>query len=284
MGSPPASSALRTGSRLGRLRGRRAAEVRLDDLGIAANLVRRPGRDHLAELEHDDAVADRHHQPHVVIDQERCRARVRDASQPLPEILALAGIEPGRGLVEAEQAGSHRDCPRHADELPLTLRQLSRHRVRDADEVEQPECLLGRLSGRDSSPDDLCGEGQERGPLRSHSQVLAHREVVEQLRALPRPREAAPGAGVRRQSGEIPSVELDHARVANEAGDRVDEGRLAGAVGTDQADELSLLDGEIDAFDCVHAAETDREAVRREDDRHVEAASARLRCRACAVR
>ena len=85
------------------------------------------------------------HEPHVVVDQQRRGARVRDLPEPLAEVLALARVEAGRGLVEAEEPRLHRDRPRHADELPLTLRQLGRHRVRDAAEVEQLERLVGRL-------------------------------------------------------------------------------------------------------------------------------------------
>ncbi len=149
-----------------------------------------------------------------MVDQQRRRARVRDLSEPLTEVLALARVETGRGLVEAEEPRPHRDRARHADELPLALRELGGHRVRDAGEIEELERLVGRLAGRDPSPDDLRRQREERGPLRSDFEILAHREIVEQLGALPRPGETAAGAGVRRQPCEIPSVELDRTRVA----------------------------------------------------------------------
>ena len=81
----------------------RLAQVRLDDARIAAHLVRRACRDDLAELEHDDAVADAHDEAHVVVDQERRRPGVRDPPEPLTEVLALARVEPGRRLVEAQE-------------------------------------------------------------------------------------------------------------------------------------------------------------------------------------
>ena len=95
---------------------------------------------------------------------------------------------------------------------------------------------------------------------------------------------------MRRHPREIAPVELDAARVAHEARDRVDEGRLAGAVRPDQPDELALLDGDVDLVDGAHAAETHREAGRGEDGRHAvsagsDAASSAFRfARACAVR
>ena len=51
----------------------------------------------------------------------------------------------------------------------------------------------------------------------------------------------------------------------NEAGDRVDEGRLARAVRPDQADELPLPHLEIDVDHGVHTAEADRDAGRVQD-------------------
>jgi hypothetical protein len=57
-----------------------------------------------------------------------------------------------------------------------------------------------------------------------------HGEVVEQLGALPGSGEPAPRPRVRRQPGQVVPVELDATLRADEPGDRVDEGRLAGTV------------------------------------------------------
>ena len=116
--------------------------------------------------------------------------------------------------------------------------------------------------------DQLGGEREERRALGGHGEVLAHGEVVEQLGALPGAREPAPRPRVRRQPREIAPVELDAARVADEAGDRVDERRLAGAVRPDQADELALLDVDVDVVDGAHAAEADGQAGGGQDGAH----------------
>ncbi len=144
--------------------------------------------------------------------------------------------------------------------------------------------LVGRLAGRDPSPDDLRRQGKERGSLRSDGKILAHREIVEQLGALPRPGETQSGAFVRGHPRELAPVELDPTRRPDVTGDRVDEGRLARTVRPDQADELSLLGVDIDVLHCMHPAKANRKVGRREDGAHDEAASARLRCQACAVR
>ncbi len=96
---------------------------------------------------------------------------------------------------------------------------------------------------------------------------------------------------MRRQPSEVAPVQLRTPRVPDEARDRVDEGRLAGPVRPDQADELTLLDDDVDPVDGMHAAESHGQAGRREDGGHEPltgaAAGARssLRlARACAVR
>src|ERR1700693_5080739 len=65
-----------------------------------------------------------------------------------------------------------------------------------------------------------------------------------------------PAAGaVRGFVRDLVAVEPDAARRADETGDAVDEGRLAGAVGSDEADELALLHGEIDVVHGAHSSD-----------------------------
>ena len=80
-------------------------EVGGDHLGVGAHVARRADRDHLAELEHDDAIADPEHEPHVVIDQQDRRAAIHDLAQVSAEPDRLPGVEPGGRLVEAQQLG-----------------------------------------------------------------------------------------------------------------------------------------------------------------------------------
>jgi hypothetical protein len=67
---------------------------------------------------------------------------------------------------------------------------------------------------------------------------------------------------MRRQPRQVPAGELDAPARAHEAGDRVDERRLARAVGTDETDEPALLDVEVDVDDRAHPTEADRHAAR----------------------
>ena len=112
----------------------------------------------------------------------------------------------------------------------------------------------------------LVGAGAERDlpggcAVLGDGEVFFHEQVVEELAALPGAREAELRAGVGGQGADVATVEQDLAAAAHETGDGVDERRLAGPVGSDQADELALADLEADVAQRVHAAEVDRDPV-----------------------
>jgi hypothetical protein len=104
--------------------------------------------------------------------------------------------------------------------------------------------------------------------VRRDEQVLADAEIVEQLDRLPGACEPEACPRVRRQSGEVARVELDAAARPDEAGDRIDEGGLARAVGADQADQLPGTDLEVDVDDRVHSAEADGHSRGLQDRSH----------------
>ena len=73
---------------------------------------------------------------------------------------------------------------------------------------------------------------------------------------LERARHAEPGDRVRRQVRDRLPDERDRSGVGDvEAGNHVDQRRLARAVRSDQSDDLALAHGEIDAVERPHAAE-----------------------------
>ena len=63
----------------------RRPQVGLDDLRVALDLGRRALGDLLAIVEHHHAVADVHHQAHIVLDEEQRHAVVADAADQLAE-------------------------------------------------------------------------------------------------------------------------------------------------------------------------------------------------------
>ena len=246
----------------------RAAQVGLDHARIAADLVGRPRRDHLAELEHDDVVADAEHEAHVVVDEQDRRALVDDPAQLAPELLALGRVEAGAGLVEADDARRARERPRHADELALALGELVGQPVGHALEAHEVQRIVGRGLARRRPPEDLAQRAPHRRRLRGDREVLGHGQVVEELGRLPRARQAAARALVRRQPRQLAAVQLDAPAGAHEAGDRVDEGRLARAVGADQPDHGALGHLEPDVDERLHAAEAHRHALGLQRRRH----------------
>ena len=221
-----------------------AAEVCGDHALVLSDDLGRAVGDHAAELEHDHPVADAEHEPHVVVDQQRRLARVGEGAQRETEFLALARVESGGGLVEAQQPRPAGERAGDAHELALSLRELVGHRLGGPVETDQSERPVGLSAG--------------------DGDVLADLEVVEQVGVLPRPRQAAAGSLVRRQRTDVLPVERDAPRERDEARDRVDQRRLAGAVRSDQADQLALADLEVDVLERVDAAECDGQAADRE--------------------
>ncbi len=78
---------------------------------------------------------------------------------------------------------------------------------------------------------------------------------------LERPREPGPPAAVRRPARDLDPAELDPARGRQvEAGEQVHERRLPGPVRPDQADDLALLEREVDILERLDACERARDA------------------------
>src|SRR5207248_8026877 len=166
------------------------------------------------------------------------RADPPDQAGELPDLLVP---EPARGLVEQQQARARSEGAGELDPLHRPERQPGRRTAGDALEPELREQLLrGPLAAR--MPSDL--------------DVLEHRHAREELDVLERPRDAPADDPVGRRSQQALAGEGDLARIrAVQAGDQVEERRLAGAVRADQPGNLALLDREPDVVDGDDAAE-----------------------------
>src|SRR2546421_1135439 len=81
------------------------AEVRLDHLLVALHVVRRAFGDLLAVVEHRHAVAQAHHQLHVVLDEQDGAAVLADAVDELTQHDLLGGVHAGGRLVECDERG-----------------------------------------------------------------------------------------------------------------------------------------------------------------------------------
>src|SRR5689334_4945766 len=99
--------------------------------------------------------------------------------------------------------------------------------------------------------------------------VLGERQAAERPRQLEAARQAQARALVRGQAVDPGAVEPHAALlVAQGAADAVDQGRLARAVGSDQAEPLARLDLEVDLLQRDEAAEALAEALDMEERGH----------------
>ena len=108
-------------------------------------------------------------------------------AQPPPELKALVGVEPGRGLVEQNEPRLARQRPPDADELALPERDLRRVAIGDVLEAAHRDRPVD--AGAIRRPVRKEQVPQRRGDahvLTGDEQVLVDREVVEQLDRLER--------------------------------------------------------------------------------------------------
>ncbi|EGE57986.1 hypothetical protein RHECNPAF_3500035 [Rhizobium etli CNPAF512] len=102
---------------------------------------------------------------------------------------------------------------------------------------------------------DVLGEVFEIVEAGAHLKVFQHRHAREDAASLRRLRDAQARNLVCRHLGDIAALEDDRALASLwAAADRHHQRRLAGAVGADQADDLALVDLDIDAGQCTDIA------------------------------
>jgi len=101
-------------------------------------------------------------------------------------------------------------------------------------------------------------EARRADAVATHLDVVEDRHVVEQGDVLERPADPDLGNGVPRLVEDGPPLELNIAAVGRvETAQAVEQGRLAGAVGTDQAGDLARKDVEGYAIEGDDTAEPD---------------------------
>src|SRR5207253_7791972 len=106
-------------------------------------------------------------------------------------------------------------------------------------------------------PADDPGENAAAQPrMHPDEDVLERRHLLKESDVLERAADAALRDRMGRQTGDVLTVELDEAaRRLVDAGQHVEEGRLAGAVWPDQADGRPARDREVDVVDGQQATE-----------------------------
>src|SRR5581483_9605299 len=189
------------------------------------------------------------------------------------ELRGLLRVHPRRRLVEQEQLGRRRERARHLEPALVAVRQAVRVAVRAAGERAEGEQLASALlrltllaaqtgRARDAAHDPAFEPG-----VHADKDVLERGHLLEQADVLERAPDPALGDVVRRLAGDVRAVEDDATRGRLvDAGDHVEEGRLAGAVRTDQRDDRAARDREVDVVDRDEPAELLAERVGLQED------------------
>ena len=195
-----------------------------------------------------DAAARAHHQAHVVVDQQDRHALGRQAADHLAERRGLVGVEAGRRLVEQHEPRPRGEGAPEVDQALPAVGQLARAGLGLRGEAEPLDDLVdsgdgGRAAGRHR----VDHEGPPMAPPGCDLEVLADRQVGEELAGLERAGQAGVHPPVRRLVADVATGEGDAAPGrGDEAADGVDARGLAGAVRPDQPHDLAILDGEVD--------------------------------------
>ena len=239
-----------------------AAQVCRDHLRVLLHLGGRAFGDLLAVVEHQHAIAHRHHELHVVLDQQDRRAVAPDRVEQALERRGFGGVHAGRGLVEREELRIGGERAGDLEPALVAVGQVPREVVGalgDADVLQQLEGalfdrpLLATRAGVAQHRAEHAGAGAH---VAADHHVLERGEVAEQADVLERPGDAARGDVVRLQAAERLPGERERAAVGRvDAGQHVEERRLAGAVGADQSVDLARADLEADVGKRLDAAE-----------------------------
>src|SRR5262249_46475817 len=106
---------------------------------------------------------------------------------------------------------------------------------------------------------------------RAHLEILVHGQGREELPTFRNPRHPELVDAMRRHAVNGPALELDRAARFDEAEDRLDRARLAGAVGAEDGADLARGHLERDAADRGHGAVADLEILHAQQQAHVSA-------------
>ena len=231
--------------------------------------------DLLAVVERDDAIGDALHDVHVVLDEEdRQPALVAQAPDQLGDLVRLVGVHPRRRLVEQQQprprgqrAGDLEPAPVRVGEdvgglVPAVAHQaLAEERQHVLGErVDLALLAPGARHAQDRLPRHRLRRPYVAALTFSLTVMLRKSRRDWNVRAMPScvilcGRAARRCSG--RRSGCRPRGRVD-------AGDEVEDRRLAGAVGPDDADDLALAGRRGRALHGVQAAEGQARALQLE--------------------
>src|SRR6266446_206676 len=255
------------------------SEISFDDAAIVAHGLGRSVGDRASRAEHGDLIADIHHQADDVLDEDQRHALlIADAPQQRVELGDPVDAQSDGRLVEEHDLRLADQRARNLDHALLAERQIGCGPVRKlghADELERAPCDFrgfGLLRPVAPEVEPSAQEIAAGAAVKSGHQVLEHRHAAKELRGLEGTAQSEAGDLARLTVQQRPAREHDLALLrAVNAADDVEERRLAGAVGADQAADLAAICREVDAVERFHAAEAEGKVAHAQERRgHLE--------------
>ncbi len=191
------------------------------------------------------------------------------------ELVDLVVVEAAGRLVEQQQLGLGGERARQLDALLRAERQAGDGQVRDRAELAASRSgpppsrsvrrSCRRTQGRRSASDSGSLREAEWAPTRMLSRTDSLLKAATFWKVRPMPMPAIRCGGL---AEDVAAVELDGAGARRvEAAEAVEQRRLAGAVRTDQPEDLALADLEADAVERHDAAEANRDVTDGDDGR-----------------
>jgi hypothetical protein len=221
-----------------------SSKIGLDDTLVALDPRGRPLGDLLAIVEHENLVAQPHHDLHVVFDDQDGLALVAQAPEHVQQLVEQRAVDPGGRFIEQDQLRIGHQHANELEQLLLAVREVAGVFLAQPLELDEGQQLLRPLPRR---VDRRVGHGQ---------QVLERRQLREYADHLEGAADAAPGDAVRLEPVDPLAVEQDRTAVQPlQAGNAVEQRGLARAVGPDQAADLAGRNRQRAVVDRRDAAE-----------------------------
>ena len=222
-----------------------SAQVQIYHSGVVEELLACAGVGIGALVEHVGAVGDLKAPPCVLLDHDDRDPGVGNQTDTLEHEVLIRRRETGGRFVEEENTWVHHQGPTDRHHLALAARQIAGPLVRAISEQREDvddrrQALVPCLRVEVQAHPEIVFDGQRGkhiGPLRNVANTEADKCVGRQI-------------------GDIPTAECHKAVPdGHETEDGLDECRLAGSVGTDNADKFSIVERQVDTPQDVHAGE-----------------------------
>src|ERR1039458_9881965 len=216
------------------------AQISIAHGGVGADVGGRAGCDYPAIDQHRDAVGEREHRFHVVLDQEDGELLLQSA-QHLHHAGGFLRPQARHRLVEQQHAG--RTGERHG-QLELAMFAMAQDRRRPVRTVAQAHPDEQRTPGlaQFRLAPGIAPEIKRMAGMRLHRQrhIVEHAEIEKQGRDLERARQPQRATAIHRQRGDVVTGETNAAGVGRYlAAELADQCGLAGAVRPDHRVQLA---------------------------------------------